>query len=62
MDGRPKKSVLVPDSGNVYSSSKSPISGVNVPPIQWVPEILCIGVKRPGLENDHSIQPRTLIT
>jgi hypothetical protein len=62
MDGRPRKSVLIPDSGNFYSSSKSPVSGANIPAIQWVPRILCVGVKRPGSENDHSTRIRTLIT
>jgi hypothetical protein len=26
------------------------------PPVQWVPEALSLGVKRPGREADHSLQ------
>jgi len=62
MDGRSRKSGLVSDSGNSYSSSKSAIAGANLPPIKWVPAILCVGVKRPGRETDQSIQSRTLFT
>jgi hypothetical protein len=29
-------------------------SGATQPPIQWVPEDLSLGVKRPGREADHS--------
>jgi len=56
MGGCPRKSGLIPDSGNFYSSSKIPISGENLPPIQWVSGMLCVGIKRPGRETDHSIQ------
>jgi hypothetical protein len=28
--------------------------GPTQPPIQWVPEVLSLGVKRPGSEADHS--------
>jgi hypothetical protein len=28
--------------------------GPTQPPIQWVPEALSLGVKRPGIEADHS--------
>jgi len=62
MDGRQRKSGLIPDSGNFYSPSKSSISGANLPPIQWVPGILCVGVELPGPETDHSIQSRTSFT
>jgi hypothetical protein len=27
---------------------------INIPHIQWVPESLSLGVKRPGREADHS--------
>jgi len=30
--------------------------GSNQPPIQWVPEALSLGAKRPGHEADHSSQ------
>jgi hypothetical protein len=29
-------------------------SGASQPHIQWVPETLCLGVKRQGRETDHS--------
>jgi hypothetical protein len=28
--------------------------GLTLPPIQWVPEALSLGVKRPGRKADHS--------
>ena len=62
MDGSTRKSGLIPDSRKFYSSSKSPISGANLPSIQWVSEILYVGVERPGRETDHSIQSRNLFT
>ena len=55
MDGRPRKSGLIPDSGNFYSPSKSPISEANIPPNQWVPGILCVRLKRPGRETGQTI-------
>jgi hypothetical protein len=30
-------------------------SGARLPPIQWVPKALSLGVKRPGREADHSL-------
>jgi hypothetical protein len=39
------------------SASNSPHQalGPTQPPIQWVPEALSLGVKRPGCEADHSL-------
>jgi hypothetical protein len=36
------------------SSSDGLDLGPTQPPIQWVPEVLTLGVKRPGREADHS--------
>jgi hypothetical protein len=36
------------------STSPRPILGPTQPPILWVPGALSPGIKRPGLEADHS--------
>jgi hypothetical protein len=38
----------------VESMSSRPVLGPTQPPIQWVPEALSPGVKRPGRETEHS--------
>jgi hypothetical protein len=37
----------------VFKSRDSSV-GIALPPIQWVPGALSLGVKRPGRECDHS--------
>jgi hypothetical protein len=39
---------------NILVTSSRPVLGPTQPPIQWVPGTLFPGVKRPGLEADHS--------
>jgi hypothetical protein len=39
---------------NSYLLHVGPALGPTKPPIQWVPEALSSGVKRPGHEADHS--------
>jgi hypothetical protein len=38
----------------LYSTASRPALGPTQPPVQWVPEALSPGVKRPGCEADHS--------
>jgi hypothetical protein len=38
----------------LFTSASRPDLGPTQPPIQWVPEALSLGVKRPGREADHS--------
>jgi hypothetical protein len=36
------------------------ILGPKEPPVQWIPSVPFVGVKRPGLEADHSLQPHAV--
>jgi hypothetical protein len=48
--------VRVPGIKNFhFSMSSRPALGSTQSPIQWVPGILSLGVKRPGREADHSL-------
>jgi hypothetical protein len=38
----------------LFSTWSRPALGSTQPPIQWVPGVLSLGVKRPGRESDHS--------
>jgi hypothetical protein len=38
----------------LFSTASRPTLGPTQPPIQWVPEVLSLEVKRPGREDDHS--------
>jgi hypothetical protein len=38
----------------LFSTSSKPVLGSTQPPIQWLPWVLSLGVKRPGYEADHS--------
>jgi hypothetical protein len=38
----------------LFSSNSRPALEPIQPPIQWVPGVLSLGVKRPGRETDHS--------
>jgi hypothetical protein len=38
----------------LFTTMSGPALGPTQPPIQWVPGALCLGVKRPGREADHS--------
>jgi hypothetical protein len=38
----------------LFTTASRTALGTSQPPIQWVPENLYLGVKRPGLEADHS--------
>jgi hypothetical protein len=38
----------------LLTTTSRPVVGPAQPPIQWVPEALSLGVKRPGCEADHS--------
>jgi hypothetical protein len=46
--------VQVPVASRIFSKYSRPALGSTQPPIQWVPEALSAGVKRPGREADHS--------
>jgi hypothetical protein len=46
--------VRVPVGSRIFSTSSGPVLGPTQLPIQWVPWALSPGVKRPGLEADHS--------
>jgi hypothetical protein len=35
------------------TTASRPVLGPTQPPIQWVPGVLSLGVKRPGRETDH---------
>jgi hypothetical protein len=37
-----------------FSTASRSTLGPTQPPVQWVPGALSLGVKRPGLEADHS--------
>jgi hypothetical protein len=45
-----------PGKGNIplLSMSSTPVLGPTQPPVQWVPETLSLGVKRPMREADYS--------
>jgi hypothetical protein len=51
--------VRVPVGERIFSTSSRPTLGSTQPPIEWVPEGLSPGVKRPGREADHSIPTST---
>jgi hypothetical protein len=38
----------------LFSTASRPALGLTQPPIEWVPGTLSQGLKRPGLEADHS--------
>jgi hypothetical protein len=38
----------------LFTTASRKALGTTQPPIQWVPEALSLGVKRPGCEADHS--------
>jgi hypothetical protein len=38
----------------LFTTASRTAMGPTQPPIQWVPKVLSLGVKRPGLEADHS--------
>jgi hypothetical protein len=38
----------------LFTTASRPALGHTQPPIQWVSEVLSLGVKRPGREADHS--------
>jgi hypothetical protein len=38
----------------LFTTAFRTVLGPTVPPIQWVPAALSLGVKRPGREADHS--------
>jgi hypothetical protein len=38
----------------LFTTASRTALGPTHPPIQWVPEALFLGVKRPGRETDHS--------
>jgi hypothetical protein len=37
------------------TTTSRPVVGPTEPPIQWVPRVLCLGVKRPGHVADYSL-------
>jgi hypothetical protein len=39
----------------LFATAFIPDLGPTQPPIQWVPEAVSLGVKRPGREADHSL-------
>jgi hypothetical protein len=41
-------------AGRAFSTSSRPVLGPTHPPIQWMPEAISPGVKRPEREGDHS--------
>jgi hypothetical protein len=41
----------------LFSTSSTPVLGFTQPPIQWVPEVLFPGVKRPGVKLTTHLQP-----
>jgi hypothetical protein len=41
-------------AGNFFTTASRPALGSTLPPIQWVPGALSVGIKRPGRECDHS--------
>jgi hypothetical protein len=41
-------------AGDWHYYEKASALGPTQPPIQWVPEVISLGVKRPGREADHS--------
>jgi hypothetical protein len=41
-------------AGNFFDTMSRPALGPTQPPIQWVPGVLSMGVKRPGRGADHS--------
>jgi hypothetical protein len=41
-------------AGNFFTTASTTALEPTQPPIQWVPEALSLGVKRPGREADHS--------
>jgi hypothetical protein len=46
--------VRVPVRSRIFSASSRPALGPTQPPIQWVPGVLSVGMKRTGREFDHS--------
>jgi hypothetical protein len=38
----------------LFTTVSRTVLGRTQPPIQWVPGVLSVGVKRPGREDDHS--------
>jgi hypothetical protein len=38
----------------LFTTASGTVLGPTQPPIQWVPGVLSLGVKRPGPEADHS--------
>jgi hypothetical protein len=40
--------------GIFFTTASRAALGPTQPPIQWVPEVLSLGLKRPGREADHS--------
>jgi hypothetical protein len=39
----------------LFANASTPALGPTQPPIQWVPVVLSLGVKRPGHESGHSL-------
>jgi hypothetical protein len=59
LDGRGS----IPGSGKIFlfSAGSGLTLGPTQPPIQWVPRIISLGLKRPGRDGDHSplLAPRS---
>jgi hypothetical protein len=53
---------LIPGGGwefFLFTTASRTVVGPTQPPIQWVPGVLSLGIKRPGREADHSPLSRT---
>jgi hypothetical protein len=55
LDNRVSRVRFLAGAGNfLFTTTSRTAQGPTQPPIQWVPEALSLGLKRPGCEADHS--------